>query len=672
MIDLPASADKPAPIALGGGLDVETPILSRAPGWLLAAENYEPKVGGGYARLGGCERFDGRPSPSSVVVTILGAQSAFLAMSPGDPVIAAPSGAQATVVYADANLVAVIRVTGAFANGDTLSVGGAPKGVVLLDPQVFALQVNTLQAAAEDFLRTEIGKVPGLDGKPVRGVAVLYDELYAWRDHDETTQKVFKATPTGWQEVPLLQRIAFTNGTSEYAEGSTLSKGGVTATVRRVVVQAGDPDDWAGTPTSGWLIISDATGTFTAGAAAGDGAVTLGGAQSQIVLAAGGRWELKTYNFFGGLSMRIYGADGVNDLIEFDGEVLAPIPVEMPSKPVALELHKQHLWAAFGTSVQRSAIGNPHLWTVITGSAELGMGDIVTGLKSVAGSETEAAMLVTSRDRSAAIYGDSSAYRIAPLSTEVGARPYTLQEIGKVVALDTAGMRDFTPTQAFGNFKSLTITDHIRRLATNLEARASVISKELGRYRLFLTGGRMLTGVSGKRWAWTFSSLPFGVNVACEGEIDGVSRVFIGCDDGYVREMDRGRSMDGEALSYWFKTTPSPLGSAGWRKKLANPTVEASSQSAGEIKFYVEPDYGNHETLDTAVSQGALPAPPTLWDVDSWDDGFWDGQTGQTVRFRARAAGEAFSLTVYGESRTELPHEITSMNLYHRMLRRAR
>ncbi len=671
-MDIPARTDRPFAVSLSGGLDVETPVVARAPGWLVASEGYEPKVGGGYARLGGCERYDGRPSPSSASIVVIGAQNGFEAMTPGDSLAGTPSGASGTVVWADASMVALIRVTGTFASGDSVAVSGVAKGIAILDPSFTALQQNDMLAAAEDFLRDEVGPVPGLAGTPVRGVCVLYDVLYAWRDHDALTQKVFKATPTGWQEVPLLQRIAFTNGTTEYAEGSTLSKGGVTATIKRVVVQGGDPEDWPGLPTSGWFIISGASGTFTAGVAGGGGVATLSGAQEQIVLASQGRWEMRTYNFFGGLSRRIYGADGKNDLIEFDGEVLAPIPVSMPVKPVTLELHKQQLFAAFGTSIQSSAIGNPHLWTVITGSAELAMGDTVTGLISVAGSETEAAMLVTSRNSSSALYGDAAEYRLSTLSKEVGAHPYTLQEIGKVIGLDTAGMRDFSPSQAFGNFSSATITDHIKSLATNLSARASVISKETGRYRLFLSDGRMLTGANGKRWAWTFSRIPFGVNVACEGEISGTTRVFIGCDDGYVREMDRGRSMDGESLTYWLKTTPTNMGTAGSRKQVANPTLEAATQSAGSLKIHLEPDYGDHERLETMVASSDLPSPPTNWDVDNWDSGFWDGQSGQTLRLRTRATGETFSVTVFNESRTELPHEITSMNLPHRMLRRVR
>ena len=133
---------------------------------------------------------------------------------------------------------------------------------------------------------------------------------------------------------------------------------------------------------------------------------------------------------------------------------------------------------------------------------------------------------MTSKDRSAAIYGDSVSFRLATLSVEVGAKSYTVQEIGRTGALDDAGMRDFTPTQSFGNFTAQTITDHIRRLAQNLDATYSVVSKRTGRYRLFLTG-LFLTAL-GSTWyhlapdnaRLVWDRLP--IALACAGLLAGV------------------------------------------------------------------------------------------------------------------------------------------------------
>ena len=58
---------KPTTWRLGGGLDLTTPqtLRSKHPGSLIAALNYEDRKEG-YRRIDGFERFDGRPTPSSL------------------------------------------------------------------------------------------------------------------------------------------------------------------------------------------------------------------------------------------------------------------------------------------------------------------------------------------------------------------------------------------------------------------------------------------------------------------------------------------------------------------------------------------------------------------------------------------------------------------------------
>lgn len=52
-------------IGMAGGLDLESPALSLDPGMLILCHNFECKTGGGYRRIAGYERFDGRPAPSA-------------------------------------------------------------------------------------------------------------------------------------------------------------------------------------------------------------------------------------------------------------------------------------------------------------------------------------------------------------------------------------------------------------------------------------------------------------------------------------------------------------------------------------------------------------------------------------------------------------------------------
>ncbi len=660
MMDFRGDQDQVFGINLGAGLDTESTRSTVSPGSVISSLNYEPRLGGGYQRAGGWLRYDGRPRPSDADVVILSSLSDFGAMTIGATVSATPSGATGTLVYASGKQAAVVRVTGDFDGGDMLRQGGTNKGLVANDVSATFAEINAAYAGAEDFLRAEIQPVPGVG--PVRGLGMLGGVLYAFRDFDVSTQRIYKATGSGWVNVPLLHRVAFTNGTTEYFDGGTLTQGGVTATIRRVIAQTGD---WTtGNKATGFLVISGATGNFAAGAAIGSGACTLSGPQQPITLAAGGRWVLSPYAFTGA-AMRLYGADGKNDLIEFDGEVLAQIPVGMPVKPSTLELHKGHVWAAFGNSVQRSGIFDPYQWTVISGSAELAIGDTVTEIVSVSGSEKEAALLILSKDKSSVVYGDSSDYRIGTLSTETGAMPYTAQVFGGVVALDAAGVRDFSPTNAFGNFVSSTLTSHLSRLVANLSPTASVVSRNASRYRVFLSDGSWLCGIPGKRWSWTICTSPYPVNVTCEGEQGGISRLFLGCMDGYVREMDAGRSFDGQEIEFLLKTNHSALGAVGFAKSVRMTDVDSYSQSAASISYQMEVDFGGDDSIDTETVSKSVAPSSSLFDSGKWDIAIFDGKAGQALKIRTPGRGEYFSFSFFGSSKSELPHEIFSLNVHY-------
>ena len=120
---------------MGGGLDIVTPALSLAPGRALALVNYEPWFNGGYRRIDGFERFDGRPRPSEQ--TFVGFNiSSVEDIVVGNTITGATSGATGVVigVYEDdgtygSDVVAVTKLGGTqpFVNGE--SIGVAATGV---------------------------------------------------------------------------------------------------------------------------------------------------------------------------------------------------------------------------------------------------------------------------------------------------------------------------------------------------------------------------------------------------------------------------------------------------------------------------------------------------------------------------------------------------------------
>ncbi|EFX61315.1 hypothetical protein DAPPUDRAFT_274118, partial [Daphnia pulex] len=83
---------------LAGGLDAESAQLTLRPGMVTGAINYESSALEGYERIGGYERFDGRPRPSDAAYKCLRAATAFTGMAVGQTVAGATSGATALVL----------------------------------------------------------------------------------------------------------------------------------------------------------------------------------------------------------------------------------------------------------------------------------------------------------------------------------------------------------------------------------------------------------------------------------------------------------------------------------------------------------------------------------------------------------------------------------------------
>ena len=64
MLRLPATTSVDQIVKLAGGLDLLTPTLSLKDGYAREMRNFECSITGGYSRIAGYERHDGRPNPS--------------------------------------------------------------------------------------------------------------------------------------------------------------------------------------------------------------------------------------------------------------------------------------------------------------------------------------------------------------------------------------------------------------------------------------------------------------------------------------------------------------------------------------------------------------------------------------------------------------------------------
>lgn len=675
-------------IKLRGGLDVATGAIARDPGNLIGSENYEPRLEGGVQRIKGYERYDGQPKPSDARFVVLGAVAWHASAIVGATLTGDDSAATGVICYtddtADPALRAVTQVVGTFVAGEDVLVGATTVATdVQLEPSISAATSNSMYEGAANIYRADIEAVPG--SGPIRGVCVVAGVVYAFRDNvGATAQAVWKATSAGWAAIdyPTVYRIFFTGGSGgSGGSGVTLTQGGVTATVHRVMKSGGS---WTAGDATGVLALRGAAsgGSFVNGAATLSSGETLDLVAVTYVaypLAAGGRWEFRPYRFQALLSLLdvsitpVYGCDrmaeasGGGNAIEFDGQMAVPLLLGGIDGPYHLVPHKQQLFAVQRrTSLQFGAPGDPYDFTVLSGAGEVLVGAPIAALEPVVGSEDRGAMAVLGSNRSDILYGNDAAdYQLVNLSTEVGAKQYSTQIMDDLIGLDEQGARYYSPNQNFGNFGSTTLTNHIRRKVTGRNPVASVINRADGRYRLFFDDQDFLVGVPGKRWSWTLCRYPFQVWCASEWEIDGVSTIFMGDEeDGYVYQADVGRSFDGAAIRAWLKTGYAHCGSPHLRKAFRLTFVEIRGDSVGSI--YLQPDYTYGSTeLDEQDSALSVNAPilgsDGAFDLGEWDVGSWDAQYLSNLRVRSPGVGSNVATLLFQQTAVELSHEITSV-----------
>jgi hypothetical protein len=652
---------------LVGGLDVESAQLSKQPGLVMGGKNYESSPENGYERIGGYERFDGRARPSDATFVVLEAAAGFTGAPVGSTITGLSSGFTAEVIQERSATQRVItRATGAFTVGETLRVSGTPVGVYTGNAQdITSFDDNVLTALAAADYRSDIGAVPG--SGPMRGVAVLGSTVYAFRDNaGATALAIYKSTASGWSLVPFMQELAFTAGSGAAPiEGSTITKGSTTAVVRRVIVTSGT-GDWTGAAVAGRFIVDTVlNGPFTAGAFTGGVTATCSGASTQISMLPGGRLDHVVYNFTGSTATeRIYGCDGVNAGFEFDGTVLAPIRTGMfEDKPTHVATHMKHLFFSFRGSVQNSGIGKPYLWTVVTGAAEIGVGQDVTGFSNLPGDVDSAPMMIFSTTRTHVIYGTSAAdWKLTTYSATIGAQRWSAQNIGNPVVFSTLGVTPVVQSQEFGNFTRSAASERIRSYINGKTVTASVVNRNNTRMRLFFTDG---TGLSVTPVGDALTFMPIGylgvVRCAVDATINGVNRNFFGSDDGYIYEADRGRSFDGVAIDAWLKLAFNHVGGPLVKKRFRKASIEIKPQSAMTVAVQGEYSLGDIDIGNTALLTQTIAGAGGVWDISNWDQCYYDAPAQGIQGVRLDGVGTSLSLIFSSYKSDELPHLLQSV-----------
>lgn len=708
--------------AFEGGLNLVDPPLVVKPGHLIGAKNYEPGVRGGYSRVDGYERFDGRPSPTradywtlevtGVVGTPFVVGDILRQYEPGETVFDNTTQIGNGIIASINNMgsgtfvIGVVETTdtdefvdGFEQDGDVYTADPAdPQPGTLRGTSTFAFrngattdEVNEQVAFDKtEYYRDEIEAVGGAAcAGPVKGVAVFKDRVVAFRGNAAGTATLMfetnQNTYDGWQAVNLGHKIRFdTGGTTAITVGQTIEGGtsGATAVVSRIVYDGGDVG--ASTAT-GFIIVQTITGTFSVGedievSATKKAEVVSVTAQSLPVIPEGKRMRFRVHNFAGaGDNTCLYGVNGVANAFEYDSDgTFVLIETGMVNDaPTHVFVLNNHLILTFpGGSIQNSSYGKPTEFDPVLGADERTIGgDVTDGIE-----ETDRTLILATRNRTYVMYGDDAAtFVVKEFTRGTGMLPDTANKLGHTIFLDDHGFTTLKAAQDFGNFSTNSISDKILpTIQTVLKARGiagSVISRRKNLYRLFFDNGSALviaTRPGGKFSGWMQIAFPIEPTCFDSGELE--------FPVGIIPEQTQNpgpifpeRIFFGAEDGFVYEMD---IGYSFDGENIEHfmRTVYHHSHSPEIFKHYrkatIDVDVQGKCTLFCTVDfnygnrtgqqgiEAEFAGGGGLWDIANWDEFKWSGSVFDQLVLKIEGDGYNIGMFFYGNSNREASHTL--------------
>jgi hypothetical protein len=541
------------------GLVLTVPALAADPGSAAELLNYETDLAGGFRRIDGYERFDGKTPPSSgwsepwpwVLGGPDGGSSPDGVQWEGLPAATgnlnesvtltiplrglslvggirmAPGGEFALLTHELNNahytgqvytsqqdfldaIEAMPNVASAVVSGGNLVVTSTVPMIPGIYPRLELLSWTVLDDSnTEETLRNAISGPPGVG--PIYGLATFKGIVICARNFDEegNLSRIYRSTPNGWEQIPM--------------PVDTISTGTVTGATDSTLTDSGE--DWAEDELAGLAVL------IKTGAGAGQSRTIVSNTATTITIepdwdvvpdgtydivtqpgrVGGAKYTFVEYNFYGDPARRaLYGADGKNKAFEISGNPYpgAMVYTEIDTVitrdvityyPKKVAAHAMHLFLSFeGGWVQYSGIGNPFSDDVNEGAGGIAYPDEVTNMLPL----KDSALAITTRDNMYILYGTSEQdWQSTSLSAQgdgVGAVPDTLVSAAGTFFCDPTGIFRMDAVQSFGNFATASMSLAINALYQFLSPTivGAAMMKSRGIYRLYCQGGEWISMTS--------------------------------------------------------------------------------------------------------------------------------------------------------------------------------
>ncbi len=707
--------------ALEGGLDIVTPALSVKPGRAIAMINFEPWYQGGYRRIPGYERFDGRPKPSDATFTGFEV-SDVSSLTLRDTITGDVSGTTGILIGifdGTPDAIGVTKVSGpGYDNGELCNSGAftidsAPTPEFA--PTVALEETFLLEAELE--YREDIAVVPGAG--QVRGTWQRLADKYAVRDNSGVTAGIIhKASTSGWTTagVTMAEYIKFDTGLAagaDVVEGDTLTGGisGATGIVHRIVLNGGSVA-WDSSGTGYFVLTNVSGGPFQNGEDLESPALTdiatADGINIEFALSVGGVYQFKNHNFFGSsTSFRIYAVNGVGPAFEIDENgVVSPIlmpgiitgaTTQAPTNntPFLIEEHRGHLFVMFeGGSLQHSAPGTPHVFSAFLGAGEFGLGDEGTSLNSIVGN----VLVVSTTRETRGLFGTGVAdWELRIVAEQSGSLLFGSQKIDTVYSLDDLGVTSVARSDQFGDFISATVSQQVQPLviAQRPNFTDSTIVRESNQFRMYFDdGGCLVMYVPAGSQAQSrqitqtqqisefgFLSYPIPVtHIYNTDDETGKERTYFVTSDvtnqGFVFEDQIGKNFDGANIQSYVRTAFNQVGSPAYRKRFRRADLELNAPQALSLQFASDLTYGSSEVssgltnlISTDISEVTIFGGGGFWDDANWDEFLWDGQSISTARANLSGTGENIGFLIFNDTAKSKPWVMQGITLHYDLRR---
>lgn len=382
-----------------------------------------------------------------------------------------------------------------------------------------------------------------------------------------------------------------------------------------------------------------------------------------------GVYEFVETNFTGSAStIEVVGVDGSNPAFRFDGTAFTQITsIIAPDQPIHIEvLPSQVLLLAFrGGSFLHSAVGDPAKFSSVDGGGEIAVGSEITGMQV----QADATCAVFTRNRTFMLYGSSGGtsgdFQLKALALQSGAIAKTLQSMGSAVYLDDRGLTRLDRVQSFGDFDSAAISQKVQPLLLLkiLSVNCSMTLRSKNQYRLFFSDSTVLTMTMYGNEVQGFSELRYNfvANCTCSGEdTNGKELLFVGGVDGYVYQLDKGNSFDGDAYSSSLQTGFMTLGQPEYKKRWRKLVIEADSVTRIDATYRCFYDFADPNIPLGKVMLGS----GSKWDLSDWDIATWGGSSTSWSDLYIDGVSRSIAINIANTSDYYPPHTLSQLYLH--------